>query len=47
MFRARNQHATGTEHGKLRHDSILLNADDKSPLVIIRQNGPEEMMASM
>ena len=47
MFRARNQHATGTQHGKTRHDSILLNAYDKSPLLTIRQKGPEDMMATM
>ena len=35
MFRARNQHATGTYHSKTRHGSILLDACDKSPLLTI------------
>ena len=43
MFRARNQHATGTSHGKTTHGSILLNAYDKSPLLTISQKGPEDM----
>ena len=47
MFRARNQHATGTEHSKTRHGSVLLNAHDKSLLVTISQKGTEDMMASM
>ena len=47
MFRARNQYATGTEHSKTRHGSVLLDAHVKSPLLTLSQKGPEDMMTSM
>ena len=47
MFRAQNQHATGTDHSKKRHGMNLLKAYDKSPLLTISQKGPEDMMATM
>ena len=47
MFRARNQHATGTDHSKQRHGMNLLNAYNKSPLLIMRQKDTEDMMAPM
>ena len=47
MFRAIKQHVTGTKHGKQRHDMILLNAYNKSPLLTMSQKGSEDMMAPM
>ena len=47
MFIAIKQHDTGTDHSKKRHGIVLLKAHDKSPLLTIRQKGPEDMMASM
>ena len=47
MFRAIEQHVTGTYHGKQRHGMNLLNAYEKIPLLTISQKGPEDMMASM
>ena len=47
MFRARLQHATGTEHSKERHGMNLLKAYNKSPLLTISQKGSEDMMAPM
>ena len=47
MFRARYQHATGTEHSNTRHGMNLLKAYNKSPLLTISQKGSEDMMAPM
>ena len=47
MFRASKQHATGTYHGKQRHDMLPLNALNKTPLLNMSQKGTKDMMAPM
>ena len=47
MFGAIKQHVTGTYHRKVRHGMILINAYNKSHLLTMSQNGPEDMMAPM
>ena len=47
VFRARNQHATGTYRGKAKHGMNLLKAYNKSPLLTISQKGSEDMMEPM
>ena len=47
MFRARKLHATGPEHGKVKHGMELLKEINKSPLVTLSQKGSENTNASM
>ena len=47
MFRAIEQHVTGTYHGKQRHGMILLKAYNKCPLLNMIQKGTEDIMAPM
>ena len=47
MFRASNQHVTASYNEKLKHDMILLKAQNNNPLLIMSQKGTEDMMAPM
>ena len=47
MFRARNQHATGTYRGKSRRGMKILKAYNNSPLVTMSQKGSENTITSM
>ena len=47
LFGATKLHATGPEHGKVRHGMELLKDLNKSPLVTLSQRGSENTIASM
>ena len=47
LFRATKLHATGPEHGKVKHGMELLKDHNKSPLVTLSQKGSENIIASM
>ena len=46
-FGATKLHATGPEHGKVKHGMELLKDLNKSPLVTLSQKGSENTTASM
>jgi hypothetical protein len=47
LFGATKLHATGPEHGKVRHGMELLTELNKSPLVPLSQKESENTIASM
>ena len=47
LFGATKLHATGPEHGKVKHGLELLKKLNKSPLVTLSQKGSENTFASM
>ena len=47
LFGATTLHATGPEHGKVKHGMELLKEFNKSPLVTLSQKGSENTIASM
>ena len=46
-FGATKLHATGPEHGEVKHGMELLKDLNKSPLVTLSQKGSENTIASM
>ena len=46
LFGATKLHATGPEHGKVKHGMELLKELNKSPLVTLSQKGSENTIAS-
>ena len=47
LFGATKLHATGPEHGKVKHGMELLKELNKNPLVTLSQKGSENTIASM
>ena len=47
LFGETKLHATGPEHGKVKHFMELLKELNKSPLVTLSQKGSENTIASM
>ena len=46
LFGATKLHATGPEHGKVKHGMELLKELNKSPLVTLSQKGSENTIAT-
>ena len=47
LFGATKLHATGPDHGKVKHGMEILKELNKSPLVTLSQKGSENTIASM